>query len=324
MPASAGRQSRPRHAALDGEVDLERAGPVAEPAVGAGDATAAAGRRGCRRRSMATRRASARRSAAGRRPRSPARRSRSCLRGVRCLPQRVGDRLRPAFGHHPSLRRAHDTISISPTALVIGRSSREKAWAATPAHSARAGSVLPQPARHGGGQHRARRRSAPASADGAAPAAAGCEASANRSSNRSATAPNTCRHRVAIAAEPRRPSVERSVQHAGRSVVERVGAVDLGLQPREARPRQVEPGEKRRRRRRSDGPPSSGRASSPGTISSELRTPPPIVSLASEHGDVEPGAGQHAPRRRARWARCRRRDNLLGQALEDLRVLSVI
>ena len=49
MPARPQPALRPRHVALDGEVELERAGPVAVPAVGARRPGPAVGRRRCRR-----------------------------------------------------------------------------------------------------------------------------------------------------------------------------------------------------------------------------------------------------------------------------------
>ena len=246
MPASRAAGARPRDTFLDGEVDLERAGAVTEPAVRAGDAARQADRRGCRRRSTATRPASARRSAGGRRPRSRAHRSRSCRRGVRCRrPTRrrsPASRLRPP----PSPLACPATISISPTALVIGRSRREKACAATPAQSALslapssraepasvAGSIAAAPKRASVNGWRGTRR-------------IGWEASANKSSNRDAIGANTSTPSLTVAPQAVGGPIDRSIQHAGRSVVERMGTVDRRLQPGEAaRDGEVQPGQER-------------------------------------------------------------------------------
>ena len=151
----AGRSGRPRDIALDGEVDLERSRPVTETAVGASDP----GRQpvaedvgGDRRRHVEHQHVAWRQFG---RPRSRARpvsilppwRSMSATRAsaIACEP--------PCATTHPLAWPA--AISISPTALVIGRSRREKAWAAIPAHSALASLRPPDPGQRGRRQHRA-------------------------------------------------------------------------------------------------------------------------------------------------------------------------
>ena len=217
----AGRRGRPRDVALDREVDLERAGAVTEPAVRAGDRGPAADRRGCRRRSTATRPASTRRSAAGRRPRSRAHRSRSCRRGVRCRPPSASAIAcePPSATTHPLACAA--TISISPTALVIGRSRRENACAATPAHSALASrSSTPAPTWSPAASPPAPKRASVSGCRGTR--RTGCEASANRSSKCDAIGSNTRRHRRPSLAERRRRS-DRSIDTTRRPNRRRAG-----------------------------------------------------------------------------------------------------
>ena len=132
-----------------------------------------------------------------------------CRRGVRCRPpaRRRSPANRPRATTHPLAWQA--TISISPTALVIGRSRREKACAATPAQSARAcsvrhvrasavaGSIAPAPKRASVSGWRGTRRT-------------GCEASANKSSKCAASA----RTRAAIV-RPSLPRPRRSARSTG-------------------------------------------------------------------------------------------------------------
>ena len=302
----AGRRSRPRHVALDREVDLERARAVTEPAVRAGDAIRepiAEDVGGDRRRHVEHH---ARRSAGGRRPRSRARRSRSCRRGVRCRPRarRRSPASRPPattqpFGvagddqHQPD-RAGHRPVEAGEG--VRRHAGPERLGLLGPPH----------PAQRGRRQHRA-----------------GTEARQRQRMSRNAQdrlggvgeQVVEVRRRSArthdATAGPSAPRVvggpvDRSVQHAGRTVVERMGAVDLGLQPGEARrtPGPDRPGTVTRRR--SDGRPSSDRAPGPGRSS---------PSCASHRRSCRwPRArsrrdrrGPAAPRRRARSARCRRR-----------------
>lgn len=85
-------------------------------------------------------------------------------------------------------------VSVMPTALVSGRSKRQKAWAATPAQSARAWGVdHSRPSVVAGGSTRIPNRTRVTGWRGIR--MTGWEMSANRSSKCAATGANTCRQR---------------------------------------------------------------------------------------------------------------------------------
>ena len=99
---------------------------------------------------------------------------------------------------------------------------------------------------------------------------------------------------LAVAVERFDRAIQRSVQHARRTVVERMGAVDRRLQPREAVRREVELGEERRR----GGDRMDGRAvvmdqAGDDHLRAARATADRIARL--EHRHVHAGAGQ--PRR---------------------------
>ena len=161
----------PRHAALDREVDLERARTVAVAPVGARDPRRAAGRRRSRppRRARGRDRTASALGELGQRRHPPARLDRAAVLGeqprrarrlIACEPPR-------ATGQP---KRWQAQISAMPTDELIGRVSGLNACAATPPNSALAFAVVEPRARAG----------SPAPAPGArsAPAAAGASAGA--------------------------------------------------------------------------------------------------------------------------------------------------
>ena len=302
----AGRVRRPRHAALDGEVDLERARAVAEPAVRAGDAArqpVAEDVGGDRRRHVEHQHV-ARREVG--RPTSPDSRSRSCRRGVRCRPparrRSPASRLRPPPNPWRGRRRSASARRRSSSAGRVGRTRAppRRPRAPWPARSSTA-------ATDGGGrQHRP-----------------GAEA---RQRQRMARHPQDrlggvgeqvveVRRRVlehpappATVARPARRRSARSIGTSRRPIRRRADGRSRPPAAASVSPscRQVEFGQERRRRRRSDGPPSSGRAPGRGRSSPSCgfrrrscRSP----RARSRRGRHVPGA----PRQRARSARCRRR-----------------
>ena len=104
---------------------------------------------------------------------------------------------------------------------------------------------LPHPRRSRSPAGARRHRSAPASADaGECAAPAGRRRRTDRRSGWPVCS-NTRRHRWTVGAECIGGPVDRSVHDAGRTVVERMDTVDLGLQPGEAFGRQVEIGHDR-------------------------------------------------------------------------------
>ena len=133
-------------------------------------------------------------------------------------------------------------------------------------------------------RRRARRRagrSGPAGAGARAggPTAGRCPRAAP--SKRARRPPNTRRQASPSSPSPCGGLLDRAQHHPRAAVVERVGAVDLGPAP-------LQPVAPRARatggtaiRRPSGGRPSRGRGRRPGTVSSPLRVPPPIVSSAS-------------------------------------------
>ena len=87
--------------------------------------------------------------------------------------------------------------------------------------------------------------------------------------------------------------VERVVQHAGGAVVERVGAVDLRLQPRDRPARgETERGERRRSgRQRMDRRAVVDDQAGDDQLRAAHAATDRLARL--QHGDVEPGTGQH-------------------------------
>ena len=302
----AGRRRRPRHIALDGEVDLERAGPVTEPAVRAGDATrqpVAEDVGGDRRRHVEHQHVARRE--VGDRGDAHAGLDRAAVTvevGRQARRRSPASRPRP----RPIPWRAPATISISPTALVIGRSRREKACAATPAHSALAcsvvhvhasvvaGSIAPAPKRASVSGWRGTRST-------------GCEASANRSSKCDGHRLEHPTPPLAVAPERLGGPIDRSVQHAGRTVVERMGTVDRRVAASVSPPDgQVQPGEERR--------PGGDRMDGGAMVVHQTRRRSSPSCAFHRRSCRSPRArsrrarrGPAAPRRRARSAHCRRR-----------------
>ena len=98
----------------------------------------------------------------------------------------------------------------------------------------------------------------------------------------------------AVASEAVRGAVDRSVQNAGRSVVQRMGTVDRRLQPASR------PSEARSSSARNGDAAAIGwtaeqwSCTRPGTIICELRVPPPIVSLASSTVTSSPARASRA------------------------------
>ena len=145
----AGALVRPRDAALDREVDLERAGPVAVAAVAPRRPGPAAGRRRCRRpragaRSSTT--ASAAGSSASERTGRPVSIVPPCSRDDRR--ERVGDRLRAAAGHRPAVAVAGADQRQPDRGAERAGVSGLNACAATPPKSARACGVAQRARQH--------------------------------------------------------------------------------------------------------------------------------------------------------------------------------
>ena len=211
---------------------------------------------------------------------------------------------RPAHRRSPASRprrpptrgRAPRRPAANPTALVIGRSRRQKACAATPAHSAlrllRAATAGPSTVAGSSGRAR---RTGPASADGAAPA--GSAGRRRRTGRRSASAigSNTRRHRVTVGA--------RGLGRCDRSIGSSTPAEpsSSGWAQSTSAASQVSPWDAGRARRGSGEAAAIGwnaeqwSCTSPGT--SHLRAARPAADRVGrlEHGHVEAGAGQ--PRR---------------------------
>ncbi len=300
----AGRRRGPGNALRDGEVDLEGAGAVTESAVGAGDPARqpiAEDVGGDRRRHVQHQHI-ARREVAGRGHE---------LTGLDLAAvafdvggQRVGDRLRAAFGHHPPLGVSgddqHQPDGAGHRTVEAIAGMRRDAGPQRP-------DLLrpPEPSQRGGRQHRggaeARQHQRMSRHAQDRLGGVGEQVVEPRDHRREDPTPS-----LTVPPHPVGGPLDRSVQHTGRSVVERMGTVDRRLQPGQAVRGEVQPGRGTATRRRSDGMPSSDRArdrgrSSPSCVSHHRSCRWPRAR--SRRGRREPAA----PRRRARSARCRRR-----------------
>ena len=290
-PGPARASVRPRHAALDREVDLERARAVPVAAVGAGDprrqpvAEDVGDRAGREVEERRRRRAAVRGAARTRTPVSilPPRSASSAASAS------VIDREPPSATGHPC--RWPAVMMPSPIADVSGRCSGRKACAATPPNSARACSVREQPGDRRAGQQRRAGRSGPAAADGVGTCSSGPMMSSVSVVEARRAGRTPARQRRRPAPSPAAVSVDRTVQHTGVAVVERVRAVDLGPPPAQPVALQAEARAGRASRRAIGWKAEQWSCSRPGRIASLVRVPPPISSAASSTVTCDARAG---------------------------------
>ena len=304
----AARLVRPRHAALDGEVELERARPV----LGSGGTRVrrarAAGRRRCRRRPAGARSsttASAGGSSASDVTRTPGLDRAAVLGAGTAASASVIEREPPRATGQPPAWQA--TISAIPTAELSGRVSGLNACAATPPNSARACGVLTEAREHGRRQPRPAARSAPAAAGASARGAIG----RNRSS---LSASNAARR----AAEDAPPGGRRRAPRPAA-----VASIDCSITPALpsssgwARSTSGQHHRGRGARARAscrNGDDGRHRVNRRAVVvqhpgNRELAGPRAAADRVGglEHGHLEARPRERPPRRRARWARSRRR-----------------
>ncbi len=279
-----GRLVRPRHAALDRQVDLEGAGPVPVAAVGARDPRRAAARRRCRRPRRGARSSSDDVGVAA------ARRASRRATPVSIVPpcsrsaggEGVGDRARAALRDRPAVgvagadqrhpdRRAHRPVERRER--VRGDAAEERPRlrrAPRCGRAAVAGSAAPAA------------RSAPGGSGGCGTWSTGrIRSSVERVEATSPAAPKTRRQARAVGAQPGGGLLDRAQQHAG--------ACRRRADGRGRPPASTTRGRGARGRASagtaspppSGGRPSSGRAAGPGRSARCVRVPPPISSAAS-------------------------------------------
>ncbi len=237
----AGRRRRPRHIALDREVDLERGRAVTEPTVRTGNAIRKpiAQDVGRDRRRHVEHQHVTRRQVVGRGHVYPSLDLAAVTFDVsrQCL----GDRLRAAFRHHPASGVPRHDQHQPDGAGHREVESRERVRCH--AGPERLGLLRPPHATQGGRrQHRAgaearqRQRMARHSQDGLRDI--GEQVVEARRHRLEQSAPT-----LTVAPEVFRGQFERSTHHARRTVVERMGTVHRRLRPPEPRVAEAQPGE---------------------------------------------------------------------------------
>ena len=202
--------------------------------------------------------------------------------------QRVGDGLRTALRRPASRRRARRPAARGRTRSSARGPSGRKAWAAQPARSARASSVLN--AEPSGRRRRRQGREPEADQRQRMP---GHPEERTGDHGRQLVPPlghpaDPSTVGAAVSSQRRRGLVDRSVQHGGSAAVERVGERDLGLEPPRGRGVRAAASTGTATRRPSGCTAEQTSWTNPGRVSSAERVPPPTVSAPSTTSTERP------------------------------------